>query len=505
MEEIPDDKESVRAALGNSVILRQIFVYLSLKDLKECCLVNKIWNFEARSYIRDFRDCVAQISGKKTCHRLSTFNQVVSEMTIVPIDGLKMTWSYCDQLECKKLTEEDPTLFYGELLEKLPLKYLRIALPYHFEPDDCPMVKFIITLLRESSNELQTLEVFPIPPEFQNSFDQDWTPSFPKLRVLDLGEREGWTDSVGFFTKIINGAPNLQKLKGFFYPFVLSWLPEEYYSMLDHLRLTIYDDVEQQRCLQVAEAGPSLSSLHVDGPGRQNARYKRNFFHCLEELLKSSRNSLQELNMRDKIFALNQLKFPPLVNLKKLIVCSLRATPELINLLEATEYSKQLPVLTQVELDIFVDGPNNPGVHLLHGVGANDPPPTHLHVSSTVKKLRLKRDATNWPTCRRLSKIYPNVRDIEIFSHNFSAIPYEHLCFSWPELESIYLKVGLLVCDNNFDAEFLGLYPSELDLLKELDDEALGKMNIVRARPSVLAFPRKFFAIVFFKLNNFER
>ena len=67
------------AALANPLILKSIFSYLLLKDLKNCRLVNKTWSFEAGSNIRDFRQCHVSISSVNHCSDLYDLNELVSK------------------------------------------------------------------------------------------------------------------------------------------------------------------------------------------------------------------------------------------------------------------------------------------------------------------------------------------------------------------------------------------------------------------------------------------
>ena len=43
----------------------------------------------------------------------------------------------------------------------------------------------------------------------------------------------------------------------------------------------------------------------------------------------------------------------------------------------------------------------------------------------------------------------------------------------------------------NINAQLLRIYPKEVECLRNFDDESLGKMNVVPARPSILTMSRK--------------
>ena len=73
-----DDDGVVKAALGNQIVLRKIFSFLESSDLRKCRLVNKFWEFEVSSYIREFRRCNVSISDYDPCSSLNHLNQGVT-------------------------------------------------------------------------------------------------------------------------------------------------------------------------------------------------------------------------------------------------------------------------------------------------------------------------------------------------------------------------------------------------------------------------------------------
>ena len=88
-------ENAVEIALTNQLVLKQIFSYLELMDLKECRLVKKFWNSEAASYIPEFRKCQVSIACNNSndpCSGLKALNQFVSNLPSVSIiNSLKIT------------------------------------------------------------------------------------------------------------------------------------------------------------------------------------------------------------------------------------------------------------------------------------------------------------------------------------------------------------------------------------------------------------------------------
>ena len=99
---------------------------------------------------------------------------------------------------------------------------------------------------------------------------------------------------------------------------------------------------------------------------------------------------------------------------------------------------------------------------------------------------------SNRTTFQDLSKIFPNVTELYVWPSRSPFIQYADLWASdWSKLELLSLDEGRAALEENFDAEFLGMYPEEVDLLRELDDAALQTLHIVPVRPSILTMKSK--------------
>ena len=58
-------------------------------------------------------------------------------------------------------------------------------------------------------------------------------------------------------------------------------------------------------------------------------------------------------------------------------------------------------------------------------------------------------------------------------------------------METIRLIESFDAWEENFDAEFLGLNPAEIEVLRELDDASLQTLHVAPVRPSVLTMQSK--------------
>ena len=285
-----------KEALGNPVVLREIFSSLSFDDLKTCRLVNKFWSYEAGVYMRDFRKCTVTISGRNPCADLVALNQLVLGMTVMPINGLRIIVDeYHHDCDCQSNLNKCEA--YGELLKKLSLKYLYVDLAWNRNrrtPLKCPVKYFVMDLFLEKLTELHTLGIYhfperlPIRSRGDNDYDDDgddndgdWSPWLPKLQELYL-EYALHIDQL-IRLPIINGAPNLRKIKaGGINAEFLKTLPSDKYGLLDTFKISIYNDESEEKCLELAKAGPALSTLHFSAPS--DDRYMQSFVRTLEEL-----------------------------------------------------------------------------------------------------------------------------------------------------------------------------------------------------------------------------
>ena len=488
--------DATKAALGNKIVLRQIFCCLPFSDLKHCRLVNGTWYFEATSFIRDFRRCDASISEYSPCSDLLALAQVVSGMKIVPINGLKVELGKSSHSDCKYFGETEQNL-HANLTQMLPLKHLHVAWDTAFTPLSCPAVNFVVDLLRRKTMELSTLELTRLPKKFLTYFGQVWVPWLPKLTSLEIGKMWSVPSQSDVFLRIINGAPNLKALRADGVdPETLEILPEAKYSLLKEFTFSMVTDVDERNCLKLAAAEPGLSYLWLAAPLEFDQQFTRRCFNILERLLSSSSKSLEEFCMSTPIFPLSLLSFPPMIKVKSIDVFAEPNSPCILNVLRATNYPKLFPVLSKVTID--VNGEWDPDDSFMNPWVNEDEvsPLVQVSPSTTVKRMEIS-SGFDLLTIAELSHIFPNVAKLCLWggfgqpTHLAASAMYRDLWASWPFLESVSLRDYSPALKWNFDAEFLGINSEEVEILRQLDDETLEKMNIPSVRPSVLTSSRK--------------
>ena len=432
--------DALKAALGNKIVLRQIFSCLPLSGLKECRLVNRTWNVEAVSVMKDFRQCHAHISKHIPCSDLLALAQVVSGMIIVPINSLSIVLHGYGHSECK--TVENQAKVLGTLLKTLPLKNLHVSWETAFKPLTCPATKFIIDLLRRKVLELSTLEFTYLPTKFRSYFGQIWAPWLPKLQVLHIGEVDR-LDQKEFILQIISGAPNLKKIRGScFDSEILEVLPEDKYSLLDDMWMSVESDTEMTNWSKLALAGPALSYLYFSAPWSvPTLQFMRSYIYVVEKIFASSCKSLKSFNMASPIFPLDKLKFPPLINVREISFSTEDTSPHLLHVLRSIDYPTLLPALHKVEVSVDMtfrpDNLMNPWENSEAGQVVQ------VHPSTTVKHLDISADFSVIPF-KEFSQIFPNLvhLDATLVQPVDPAASASHidLWAAWPYLESVYLS-----------------------------------------------------------------
>ena len=483
-------------ALENGIVQRKIFSFLPLSDLKNCRLVKQSWNSEAVSFIRDFRPCYARISRDSPCADLLALAEFVSGMKIVPINSLAIEdcWRQPNHAEFNSI--ENQANILDNLLEKLPLKHLYILWATGFNPSRL-VGNFVIDLLRRKITELRTLAFRGFSEGFVTNFGQAWPPCLPKLKVLDIGRYEDLNYKKGFFLKIIKAAPNLNKIEGrVLDSATLEFIPEDKYSCLQNMRLSIHSERERTLFSKLALAAPEMTSLYLTAPRTESERqFMGSYIHIVETIFSSCCKSLKTFTMASPIFPLDLLSFPPLINLQQISLCTENTTPHLLHVLRSINYPKLLPALYHVEVnpDVYVNPQNRTPNPWENNEAAQV---VQVYPSTTVKHLDTWANF-NSLTLKQLSEVFPKVAYLKARIVRFlrdrasSASLFSGLWEGWQCLESVSLCYIREALRWNFDAEFLGISSEEVDILRQLDDESLEKINIVPIRPSVLTLPRK--------------
>ena len=474
---------SPEEAFKNTVVLREIFKFLSVKDLLSASVVNRSWNFEARCYLRDCRDCVVKILGAsdRSCHMLRRLDRDLGNMTIVPYNGLQVTLGTLHQwADYKNVESVCENLFRAFVLKHLSVSWTSSS------PDPCPGNQFIVKLFLHYGSTIEKLTLQNIDPSFDLD-DSDvegkklW---LPKLKVLEL---DNWDNAQDAVQQVFEISPNLKRIAGPMCPRILRGIPDRKYNLLDQFRVCVESISDEQVCLQLAENPPALRELFVDFPRSIQVRLLP---AMLEELLLSSQTTLEKLTLDSGPFiTLGQLSpsFPPLKRLKQFTLISHETTEMLLHTLRTTDYANLLPSLEYVQLFVRPDLRREwePTFGMQHGMP---------HPCKTVSTLELETDGETI-SLADMKNIFPNISTLRITWEGSGAdIPFEDMWRLWPSLKFLDLTIrrGTEALYENFDSVFCGISTEEADDLRMHKSDHLRKMHIVPIRPSLSTMLRKF-------------
>ena len=220
---IEDDartSSATKEALGNGVILRQIFHHLQTKSLlSSCSFVNQIWSSEATFIVQNYRECRAvQPKGSNSCEFLRDVDKWIGEMERIKrkiaLNGLEITAGGRGTAECSVTPSslERPWMNFKNK-NHFTLRYL-VEHDSVWTRED--RHRPFATLIRHFGEKIQSLAIdnprllFPFPEEDSQQ------PDLPQLKVLNLRGmtilREFGAMEKEALRKLLNGAPNLKKI-----------------------------------------------------------------------------------------------------------------------------------------------------------------------------------------------------------------------------------------------------------------------------------------------------
>ena len=89
--------------------------------------------------------------------------------------------------------------------------------------------------------------------------------------------------------------------------------------------------------------------------------------------------------------------------------------------------------------------------------------------------------------------LFPHVKTLDIVSHPypFSTIPYGEIWSQWPKLEVLSVHTSCGHDWVNYDADFLGIFESEAELLRSRDLKELRNLHLVPVKPAITTMKRK--------------
>ena len=473
-------------------MLRKVFSNLSTEELLGMSLVNKFWNYEARCILRDQKKCAAVIKGEQPCSRAKELNDMLRSMAVIPFNGLDVTITKihdCDLELCNGKIEE----IYESVL-KMPLNYLE----FHWRKcgrreytDRCLLGHVLLTLMATSLT-LEHLHIWDIPRTVRLE-QEDGKEQFhlPKLKTVTLwdpdrknslyddddnDEEEFWVDLLRI---ICDRAPNLEELKSVVDLPWIQYVAIKKVQILKNIRLPSRwpENGEILRLLSnFCKEGPKLHTFCAELPeGPTHGLRMGDYWKLVFDLLCRSSGTLQKVVLDHRtVFMLRRFaqRMQPLVNVTSLeIYMPGRAESGISQFLLPVPLGQIFPAVQAVR--VFWGSCADTAAEFVCRKTFPWPAVTKVKIES----YELRNESV-----RQLAMLFPNIRSLSLpycddykTGHSFRAI------WSWlPLLE--HLRLGIFLrgwYDENFDAEFCGIYEAEAALLRKKGDTYLKTVNIV--------------------------
>ena len=373
------------------------------------------------------------------------------------------------------------------------LKYISIAL----EPADCLYCsKHYISmakLLRSLSKKLEHLKIIRGSSLLtRDVYLMSGSTVFPKLQTLEMSSVQANEE---MFRKIINSSPNLKKI---IYDDIedskeiLRLLPPEKLHLLKNLRLEISTVEDEEMYKKLCDFGPALEIVDIIMPHAEDPpQFRANFRGIVNSLFMAGQKSVKRMSVAgesSQILTLFEsvLESPSLVSLSELFVLRKDMTERgLCTLVRGIDFDRLFPSLERIILALQAFFPNDNE----EDYGEDDDEavliqPEVSYSSSSVKRIDLESDSYRNINFSQLAQTFPAVTSLQV--KNLSAdnlLPLSQVIRSWPDLENIHLDGRARGVWRNYDSEFCGTSPEEMEYLWGQSPEFLREFHLVPIRP----------------------
>ena len=358
--------------------MQRVFATIPTRDLlSSCSLVSKIWNAEARKFVRDSRICAAKNNKETTaCEFMQNLDALCGQMKqngrFVPFNYLRINFSK----QCTKEKSTGDEILYSNVISELELTGLSVTGSAF---SDCEHHSPLHMVLKHKSKDLRTLKVDNTEPFSRFGFGSTsgWFPHFAKLEELRLEELScSWKD-ISRFQWLLKHAPNLKRIfsRGLYClesvsrdvlaRVALHGKLETIGELNDKevdLLSAIADRFSGLKELVFKEVGPNPFDFGEDGhkyfdyePPEGRVELEKRRKRCktaLEKLLQAAQQSL-EIMKTNGIYHLSQFSHPPLTNLSKLGLI-LRTWYDW-NDMASMDFQRSMPSLKEVGMRIEIE------------------------------------------------------------------------------------------------------------------------------------------------------
>ena len=310
-------------------------------------VVNKLLNFQVRSYVRDFRKCLAYKRKKDCdqvylpCVQLKLLNKTLSKWTsssVIPFSGIQIDLAHEGCSKGLPKCEEDIDANFKKILKFILIPIRRLVVfvtpgnsnrhAYHkIIPNSCPVILFLRRLISLQDEWLEEVELISLPSIVWKELLKTGELEMPKLETLGLGFPRN-SDSLvkrKILATFCKSAPNLKILRAPVDNLFLASLPESLYEGIEQFHLGEITDKRMEECvLTFARHEPRLGQLALESiPLDATNEFYESFKVVCDQLLHSSESTLEilriEVNSDSDFFVhFHRLFSGPLTTVKSL-------------------------------------------------------------------------------------------------------------------------------------------------------------------------------------------
>ena len=518
--------------------MAKIFKNLDTLDLVRCSRVNKLWFREARKLLKSQR-VYARPRYSYPCGDLKRFDRFLKKIQPHDIlyNGLYLQfdnwhWKCSPEAGCEKYydnkqgCEVAKNISYRNVLNKLPLKYLKINWCDPGRLEECPAALVVPEILVSHGETLKEIEIEEGPYVDGWLFDDDdlrsrelWMPKLKSLKGKPLEYPAFEADAV---LPLIRNAPNLEDLLVCVSSKEMraGLVPKSRYKIIKSLSFEWLSARDLAAYADFACTGPELRFLILQDYNYDRGRIlfpddsndddsdgdadeeEQLGWQIFQRLLQSSRESLEMIRipMRDLANEVNLdwHVFPNVTLLALEIPLEAITTESYIHeLLFKYDFKTRFPNLATVK---FVNPRPRGSLFstLYEDVKVTQESQLSLVPAdpcTIVRKLTLNHHATIF-SLEYCAALFPHLTDLDVCSDKDRVqVPYGKIWGAFPNLEALYAREPLWWQADartvNYDADFLGIFEDEAKELRSMDLKAVTNMHIVPIKPSILAMKSK--------------
>ena len=386
-------------------------------------------------------------------------------------------------------SEDSPCdgLTHIDLPSQMNLKYLEITTEWF--RDGCQNFPDPIkAMVHKHANEIQELDIPGVG--FLKELLTDQPPNFPVLQEITLSQTSGM-DPVAqknILRNLATVSPSLGKIY-IGHIDILEIIPQEQYKLLGNLELFLEDIFKEDFLLRnIVNRKPELRVLIISECCYVEEGRRQELCTVLTQLLESCQESLEQFELHVYEFhVLPLLTSNALTNLSNFTLETMDETgiQELWNSFVSIDSDQMMPNLRKVVIIM-----NFRTEQVIEWPTIRSEVNVHYSWSNVQKLELLALSLVAW-NMLEIRTVFPHLTSLKLSPLEPERLLCPEFWEVWSNLQELNISGPGGVLRQNFDAEFCGINEEEAELLRDMDDEFLKRVQIVPIRPSLLTMQSK--------------